>query len=104
IFQELADLSGNADGRRFALADGDRRCHWLRRCRSVAEDRPLTRKTLFRLLWPEMIVTDDRGISKRPARNSMHASLARPSTGGAVNAIFSAPPSSPTTVFLLARG
>ena len=34
----------------------------------------------------------------------MHASLARPSTGEAVNAIFSAPPSSPTTVFLLARG
>ncbi len=67
-------------------------------------DNPATRIT-FRLLFsPDAILTDDRGTSKNFARNSMQASLARPSTGGAVSPTFSASPSSPTMPFLFARG
>ena len=38
------------------------------------------------------MVTEERGTSKRFAKKSMHASLARPSTGGAVSATFIASP------------
>ena len=50
------------------------------------------------------MVTEERGRSKRFAKNSMQASLARPSTGGAVNASFSASPTAPVMEFFLARG
>ena len=60
--------------------------------------------TLLRLLWPDAMVTEDRGTFKSFAKNSMQASLARPSTGGAVSESFSASPSSPVmAVFLRAR-
>jgi len=42
---------------------------------------PLTRITLFRLFWPEAMVTDDRGAFKSFANNSMQAWFALPSTG-----------------------
>src|SRR6266404_7341799 len=74
---------------------------WLRKCLAVD---PVIRITLFRLRWPEIIVIEDRGRSRRSARNSMQASFARPSTGAAVRAIFKASPNSPTTAFLRARG
>ena len=60
--------------------------------------------TLFRLVSPDAMVTEERGTSKRFAKNSMQASLARPSTGGAVKASFSASPIVPVMAFFLARG
>ena len=50
------------------------------------------------------MVTDERATFKSSARNRMHASLARPSIGGAVTASFRAPSSSPRTWFFLAFG
>jgi putative flippase GtrA len=50
------------------------------------------------------MVTEERGTAKRFAKNSMQASLARPSTGGAVKASFSASPTAPVMAFFLARG
>src|SRR5579863_2626632 len=60
--------------------------------------------TLFRLVSPDAMVTEERGTAKRFAKNSMQASLARPSTGGAVRASFSASPTAPVMAFFLARG
>ena len=60
--------------------------------------------TLFRLLWPAAIVTDERGTFKSFAKKSMQASFALPSTGGAVNETLSASPTLPFTAFFLARG
>src|SRR3954468_21372462 len=60
--------------------------------------------TLFRLVWPDAMVTEDRGTFKSFAKKSMQASLARPSTGGVVSESFSASPSSPVMAFVLARG
>jgi len=60
--------------------------------------------TLFLLLWPEAMVTEDCGTFKSLAKNAMQASLARPSSGGAVRATFRASPSSPVIAFFLARG
>ncbi len=71
---------------------------------TCAADIPLTRITLFRLLSPAAIVTDECGTFKTSARNSMQAWLARPSTGGAVKASFSASPTSPVMAFFFARG
>ncbi len=50
------------------------------------------------------MVTEDRGTFKSFAKNSMQASLARPSTGGEVRESFQASPSSPVIAFFLARG
>ena len=47
---------------------------------------------------------EDRGTFKRLAKNSMQASLARPSTGGVVKETFKASPSSPVMAFFFARG
>src|SRR5579864_2133751 len=60
--------------------------------------------TLFRLVSPDAMVMEERGTSKRFAKNSIQASFARPSTGGAVKANFIASPTSPIMAFLLARG
>ena len=38
----------------------------------------------LRLLWPDAMVTEERGTFKRFARNSTQAWLARPSDAGAV--------------------
>lgn len=62
------------------------------------------RMTLFRLFWPDAMVTEERGTLKSFAKKSIQASLALPSTGGAVSATFSASPSSPVMAFFLARG
>src|SRR5713226_233681 len=67
-------------------------------------DSPATRITLFRLVWPAAIVMEERGRFKSFAKNSMQASLAFPSTGGAVSESFSASPTSPVIAFFLARG
>src|ERR1700731_4400130 len=67
-------------------------------------DNPATRITLFRLVSPDVIVMEERGTSKRFAKNSMQASFARPSVGGAVKASFIALPTSPIRAFFLARG
>src|SRR5579863_966774 len=66
-------------------------------------DRPATRTTFFRPEWPEAMVTEERGTSKRFAKNSMQAWLARPSSGGAVSANLSSSPSSPVMAFFFAR-
>jgi hypothetical protein len=50
------------------------------------------------------MVTEDRGTFKRFEKKSMQASLARPSTGGAVSETFNTSPTSPVTAFFLARG
>src|SRR5580692_1227275 len=63
-----------------------------------------TRITFWRLVWPEAMVTEERGTFKRFAKNSMQASLARPSTGGEVKESLRAVPSSPVMAFFLARG
>jgi hypothetical protein len=60
--------------------------------------------TLFLLVWPEAMVTEDRGTFKSLAKNLMQASLARPSTGGVVSETFRVSPSSPVMAFFLARG
>jgi hypothetical protein len=60
--------------------------------------------TLFRLLWPDAMVTELRGTFKSFAKNSTQASFARPSTGGAVNETFNASPTSPVIPFFFARG
>src|SRR5580704_4804619 len=63
-----------------------------------------TRITFWRLVWPEAMVTEERGSFKRFAKNSMQASVARPSTGGEVRETFSVSPSSPVMAFFLERG
>jgi len=74
-----------------------------RLCTSSAVN-PSTRITLFRLLWPAAILTDDRGTFKSLAKKSMQASLAFPSTGGAVSETLSASPTSPVIALFFARG
>src|ERR1035441_6572479 len=74
------------------------------RLRTSSADKPATRITLFRLVWPAAIVTEERGTFKRFAKNSMQASLALPSAGGAVRESFRASPTSPVMAFFFARG
>jgi hypothetical protein len=74
------------------------------RLRNSLADNPATRMTLFRLVWPEAMVTEDRGTFKNLAKNSMQTALARPSTGGAVSDTFNASSNSPVMAFFLARG
>src|ERR1700687_4055626 len=74
------------------------------RLRNSSAERLATRMTLFLLLWPEAMVTEDRGTFKSLAKNSMHASLARPSMGGEVRETLSATPTSPVMAFFFARG
>ena len=75
----------------------------LNRFRNSSAVSPATRITFLRLVWPDAMVTDERGTFKRFAQNSMHLSLARPSMGSAVNDSFSASPSSPVIAFFFAR-
>lgn len=65
---------------------------------------PDTRIIFRRLLWPEAMVTEERGTFKSFARNLTQASFALPSTGAEVKETLSAPPSSPVIVFFLAWG
>src|SRR5258708_28899924 len=74
------------------------------RSRTCWAVRPETRITLIRLVWPAAIVTEERGRFKSFAKNSMQASFALPSTGGAVRASFSASPTSPVMASFFARG
>jgi len=74
------------------------------RLRTSSADIPETRITLFRLLWPDAMVTEERGTFKSLAKNSMQAALALPSTGGAVSATLRASPTSPVRAFFLERG
>src|ERR1700730_4257598 len=71
---------------------------------SSSAESPDTRITFSRLLGPEAMVTEQCGTFKRFTKNSMQASLARPSTGGEVRETLSASPSSPVIAFLFARG
>src|SRR5207249_9187712 len=57
-----------------------------------------------RLRSPLRILTADLGVFKSCARKSISASLARLSRAGACNRTFNAPPISPATSSLLARG
>jgi hypothetical protein len=79
-------------------------CYIPIRRRTSSADSPVTRIIFLRLVSPDAMVTEERGTSKRFAKNLMQASLARPSIGGAVKANFNASPSSPMTAFFLARG
>ena len=76
----------------------------FKRFRTSSADKPATRITLFRLVSPAAIVTEERGRFKSFAKKSMQASLALPSTGGAVRASFIASPTSPVMAFFFARG
>jgi hypothetical protein len=67
-------------------------------------DMPATRTTLFRLVSPAAIVTEERGRFKSFAKKSMQAALALPSTGGEVMESFRALPTSPVMAVFLARG
>src|SRR6266481_4907488 len=67
-------------------------------------DSPATRITLFRLVWPAAIVTDERGTFKSFVKNSMQASLALLSTGGAVIASLKGLPTCPVIASFFARG
>ena len=60
--------------------------------------------SLFRPVSPRIMDTDDFGTEKSRAMNSISASLALPSTGGAASATASAPLRSPFILFLAARG
>src|SRR6185369_13890982 len=75
-----------------------------RRLRTSSADRPATRITLLRLFLPAAIVIEERWTFKSFAKNSMQASLARPSRGGAVSATFSESPISPVIASFFARG
>src|SRR5580698_1255421 len=79
-------------------------CYISIRIRTSFADSPATRIILCRLVSPDAMVTEERGTSKRFAKNSMQASFARPSIGGGVKATFKASPTSPVIAFLLARG
>jgi len=59
---------------------------------------------LLRLDSAAAIVTDERDTLKSFAKQSMQASLARPSTGGEVSETFNASPTSPVMASFLARG
>jgi len=78
--------------------------HGFKRLRSSAADIPNTRITFLRLRSPDAMVTEDGATFKKLAKNSMQASLARPSTGGAVKDSLSASPRSPVMAFVFARG
>src|ERR1700727_2956000 len=65
---------------------------------------PTARITLFRLVSPAAIVTEERGRFKSFAKRSIQAALALPLVGEAVREIFSASPISPVIAFFLARG
>ena len=65
---------------------------------------PWTRTTFSRLRSPLAMVTEERGTFKDLEKYSTQARLAAPSTGGAVSASLSAPPTSPVMEFFLARG
>src|SRR5579884_3756729 len=65
---------------------------------------PDTRITLRRPLSPAAMVMEERGTFKNFAKNSIHASLARPSTGGAVSDSLSASPTPPVIASFFARG
>ena len=69
-----------------------------------AAEIPTTRITLFRLVCPAAIMTADRGTRRTSEKNSMHASFAFPSTGGAFKATFNASPNSPRIAFRFERG
>src|SRR5260370_5274954 len=79
-------------------------CNQPSRSRTCWSVRPEILITLFRLVWPAAIVTDERGRFKSFAKNSMQASLALPSTGGAVRASLRTSPTSPVMAFFFARG
>src|SRR5215467_9531985 len=78
--------------------------HAAKRAATAALVRPAILTTLFLLVSPLAMVTEDRGISNNSAKNSITAWLARPSTGGAVRASFNASPITPVMAFLRARG
>ena len=59
---------------------------------------------LLRPVCPETTETDDFGRWNNSARNSHKAAFAFPSTGGAVRAIFNAPPITPASAVREARG
>src|SRR5258708_29328822 len=73
-------------------------------CRTASALIPLIRTTFRRFVSPLAMVTEERGISKKLAKNSITAWLALPSTGGAVSASFTASPTVPVMAFLRARG
>src|SRR5262245_50308761 len=62
------------------------------------------RKTLLRLVAPPVSSTCDRFTPSQSRSTSTIAALARPSSGGAVTATFSALACSPSTAFLRAPG
>jgi hypothetical protein len=74
------------------------------RRRTSRAEMPVIWMALFRLLGPETIVNEERGWPKSSARNSMQASLARPSAGGASKASLSASPVCPTIAIRRALG
>ena len=76
-------------------------CIAIRSLTSSAES-PDTRITFRRLLWPEAMVTEERGTFKSFTKNMMQASFALPSIGGEVRETLSAPSSSPVIAFFLA--
>src|SRR5882724_2738013 len=73
-------------------------------CSATALLTPAIRTTLFRLVSPLAMVTEERGIANNSAKNSITAWLALPSMGGAVIASFSAALTTPVMAFLRARG
>src|SRR5436305_15234781 len=76
----------------------------LNRSRRYSFVTPATRMSLFRLDWPEAMVTEDRGTFKSLAKNTMQAWLARPSAGGLGKGIFMLGPSSAVTATFLGPG
>ena len=64
---------------------------------------PTTRITFLRLLWPDAMVTEERGTFKSFAKNSMQAWLARLRRVGGQRQ-FQRIPDSPVMAFFLARG
>jgi hypothetical protein len=90
-FKELADI-GDPEGTLEAATNltkafGKSQKWLLNRFWSSSTDSPTTRITFLRLLRPDAMVMEERGSFKRFARNSMQASLARPSAGGAVTIV-----------------
>ena len=74
------------------------------RARSSSSLSPRTRTTLLRLVGPPASSTCDRRSPSQSRSTPTTAAFARPSSGGAVTATFSAPACSPSTAFFRAFG
>src|SRR5690606_23019743 len=83
-------------GEQHAEAEGRGAAHGRRRASTSAGVRPATSTTLSRAVSPQTRVSERTGSASAAARTSRRRSFARPRSGGARTATFSAAPGTPT--------